>query len=79
MQRVHPNSRRDFLKKVSVAAVTISAFSFLRFRRSDRHQGIQVESLTEDEANRIIRDSKFPEAPKIKPSPAPGPKGNDQG
>ena len=65
------NTRRDFIKKVSIAAVTISAFSFLHFRKTKTQPDYQVYSLSKEEEDEIIKNDQFHRGTKVKPAPPP--------
>lgn len=65
------NPRRDFIKKVSIAAVAVGAFSFLNFRKKRTNPDFQVGSMSMEEANEIIKNDDFYNASKVKPSPPP--------
>lgn len=62
--------RRDFLRKIPVALVSLSAFSFLGFRKKERQPEFPVDSLSKQEADEMIRISKSP-ASGLKPAPPP--------
>lgn len=67
------NPRRDFIKKVSIAAVTIGAFSFLNFRKTKTKPDYQVSSLSKEEADEIIKNEQFHRDTRVKPAPPPVP------
>ncbi|MFH1000953.1 MAG: hypothetical protein V1783_08950 [Bacteroidota bacterium] len=71
MQKIKNNSRRDFFKKISVAAVSLSTFSFLGFKISENAYNPNCKRISEEEANALIKENKLPISNKQKPMPAP--------
>ncbi|MBM3435721.1 MAG: hypothetical protein FJY07_05835 [Bacteroidetes bacterium] len=65
------HSRRDFFKSFSLAAITVSAFSFLNFKKSRTRSILNIRTLSMKEANRIIMEENFTPAVKVKPAPVP--------
>lgn len=73
MKTTKHNSRRDFLKLIPVAAISIGAFSFFRSKKHNQYSDENINKVSEAEANDIIKNEKFPETMHIKPSPPPDP------
>jgi len=71
MQNTEHNPRRDFLKKISVTAFSISVFSFLKFKNPKHNNDIKNNTLSKEEADEIIRNEKILFSKKVKPDPAP--------
>lgn len=65
------NPRRDFLKKVSITAIAISAFSFWQFRKTKAQPDYQVRSMSKEEADEIIKKENFYSGTKVRPAPPP--------
>lgn len=70
MQKTGNNQRREFLKKIPIAFVSLGAFSFFKIKRN-RHSETRFNTLSKSEADKIIRSEKFSTHKKIKPAPAP--------
>ncbi|MCK9401590.1 MAG: hypothetical protein M0Q51_16575 [Bacteroidales bacterium] len=71
MQRNYNNPRRDFLKMIPIAIVSISAFSFFNFKKSNKYSERKFNTLSKSEADEIIKNDKFPVSTQLKPAPAP--------
>lgn len=78
MQKTGNNQRREFLKKIPIAFVSLGVFSFFKLNRN-RFSQIRFNTLSKSEANKIIRNEKFSIHKKIKPAPAPVTKRNIKG
>jgi len=79
MQKTGHNQRRDFLKLIPLALVSIGAFSIFRNRKSDKYSEKKYHTLSKTEADEIIRNEKFSVSTHIKPSPGPVAKKNIKG
>lgn len=71
MQKADHNSRRDFLKLIPLSMVSISAFLFLKFRKSNKYSEEKYITLSKSEADSIIKNEKFQVSTRINPAPAP--------
>ena len=71
MQITNNNPRRNFLKKIPVAIISISAFSFLKVKKSKGYHENKINTLSKSEAEEIIKNEKFTVQTQLKPSPAP--------
>ena len=71
MQKTDNNSRRDFLKKIPIAMVSISSFSFLNFKKSNAYSEKNYNTLSESDANEIIKNDNSRLSIQIDPLPAP--------
>ena len=79
MQKTGNNPRREFLKKIPIAIVSMSAFSFFKVRKSNHYSEKNFNTLSRSEADKIIRNNKFPVLTQLKPEPAPVAKRNIHG
>lgn len=73
------NSRRDFLKMIPLAVVSISAFSFFKFKKSSTYSEKKFNTLSQSEADEIIKNEMFPVSTRINPAPAPSAQQNIKG
>lgn len=71
MQKPDNNPRRDFLKMITVALVSLSAFSFFMFKKSNKYSEMKFNTLSKPEADEIIKNEKFPVSTSLIPAPAP--------
>lgn len=71
MQKTDNNSRRDFLKKIPFAMVSISTFSFLNFKKSKTYSENKYNTLSKSEADEIIKNNNSPASTKMNPAPIP--------
>jgi hypothetical protein len=71
MQKIDKNPRRDFLKLIPLAIVSISVFSFFKFKRSNRYPEKKFNTLSKSEADEIIKNEEFPALTRLNPAPAP--------
>lgn len=71
MQKIDNNPRRDFLKLIPFALVSIGVFSFFKNKRAINYTEKKFSTLSESEADEIIKDERFPVSVRINPSPAP--------
>jgi len=79
MQNSENNPRRDFLKNISIAAVSISAFLFLKFKKHKDNNDIKIKTLSKEEADEIIKNKKILFSKKMKPDPSPNLRNNTVG
>ena len=79
MQKADHNPRRDFLKLIPLAIVSIGAFSFLKTRKSNQYPEKEYNTLSKSEADNIIKNEKFQVSTRIIPAPAPVAKKNIEG
>jgi len=71
MQKNYNNPRRDFLKMISIAIVSIGAFSFFKFKKSNNYAEKEFNTLSKSEADEIIKNEKPAVSSQLKPAPAP--------
>ena len=71
MQKTENNPRRDFLKLISVAAVSFGALSFFKFRKSGKYSEKHLSTLSKSDADEIIKNEKFTVSTRLNPEPAP--------
>lgn len=71
MQKSGNNQRRDFLKKIPIAIISIGAFSLFKFNKRNRYSETRFNTLSKSEADKIIKNEKFSIPAQIKPEPAP--------
>ena len=71
MQKTGHNQRRNFLKLIPLAVVSIGAFSIFRSKRSDKYSEKKYKTLSKAEADQIIRNEKFSVSTRMEPAPAP--------
>jgi hypothetical protein len=71
MQKIENNPRRDFLKQISIATVSISAVSLFKFIKSNKYYDKKFSTLSKFQADEIIKNEKFTVPTELKPSPAP--------
>ncbi len=71
MQKPDNNPRRDFLKMISIALVSISAFSFFKLKKSNKYSKKEFNTLSKSEADEIIKNEKFTVSTRLNPEPAP--------
>ncbi len=71
MQKTDNNPRRNFLKRIPIAIVSISTFSFFKFKKSNNYSEKKISTLSNVEANEIIKNDKFSVSTQLKPAPAP--------
>ncbi|MBC8320573.1 MAG: hypothetical protein H8E34_07615 [Bacteroidetes bacterium] len=71
MQKTDNSPRRDFLKKIPIAIVSISAFSFLNRKKSNNHSELKFNTLSKAEADEIINNDSSSGSMQLKPAPAP--------
>ena len=75
MRKTYSNPRRNFLKKITVAIVSMSALAFFSIKKHINYSEKKFDTLSKSEADEIINSSKFATSVHIKPAPAPlGPK-----
>jgi len=63
--------RRDFLKMIPVALISMGVFSFFKVKKSNKYLEERVHGLSKFEADEIIRNNQFPVSTRMKPAPAP--------
>lgn len=63
--------RRDFLKRIPLAIVSITALSVFIIKQSKKNSEIKFYTISKSEANDIIRSDKLSPTTKIKPKPPP--------
>ena len=71
MQKTENNSRRDFLKMISVAAVSFGALSFFKSKKSGKYSEEHFNTLSKSDADEIIKNEKFTASTRLNPEPAP--------
>ena len=71
MQKTDNNPRRDFLKMIPIAIVSISAFSFFKFKKSNNYSEKKFNTLSKSDADEIIKNEKFAASTRLNPEPAP--------
>ena len=72
MQNNDNNSRKDFLIKFTLAIGSIFVLSGFNFKKvSDNFFRQKFKTLSEPEANEIIKNSNSPALMQLKPAPAP--------
>lgn len=71
MQKSGNNQRRDFLKKIPIAIISIGAFSFFKLKKRNHYFEKRFNTLSKSEADKIIKNEKFSIPVQIKPEPAP--------
>ncbi len=71
MQKSGNNQRRDFLKKIPIAIVSIGVFSFFKLKKRNRYSEKRFNTLSKSEADKIIKNKKLSIPAQIKPAPAP--------
>ena len=71
MRKTDNNPRRNFLKRIPGAIVSISAFSFFKFKKSKNYSEKKFDILSKSEADQIIKNNKFPVTAQHTPAPAP--------
>lgn len=77
MKEIENHTRRELLKKMLVAAMSIGAFSYITVKKpKGKRKDFNITSLSKEEANEIIQREKFPVSEKIKPAPSPN-RGDD--
>jgi len=79
MQKTYNNPRRDFLKMIPIAIVSISTFSFFKFKKSNKYSEKKFNTLSKSEADEIIKNEKFPVSTRLNPAPAPAAQQNIKG
>lgn len=63
--------RRDFLKRIPIAIMSIGVFSVFRVKKSPHYSEKQFATLSKLEADEVIKNSRFTANTKLKPAPAP--------
>lgn len=71
MQKTGNNQRRDFLKKIPLAIVSIGAFSLFKLKKQNRYSEKKFKTISKSEADRVIKSEKFSIPTKIQPEQAP--------
>ncbi|MAE07597.1 MAG: hypothetical protein CL661_02415 [Bacteroidetes bacterium] len=71
MQKTSNNPRRDFLKRIPIAIISIGAFSFFGQKKHNRFTEKKFNTLSKTETDKIIKAKKFSIPTRIKPAPAP--------
>ncbi len=71
MQKTGNNQRRDFLKKIPLAIVSIGALSLFKLKKHNRYSEKKFKTISKSEADRVIKNEKFSIPTKIKPEQAP--------
>jgi|FLOH01.1.fsa_nt_gi hypothetical protein len=71
MQKTGNNQRRDFLKKIPLAIVSIGAFSLFKLKKQNRYSEKKFKTISKSEADRVIKNEKFSIPTKIKPEQVP--------
>lgn len=71
MHKTGNNPRREFLKKIPIAIVSMSALSFFKIKKSNHYSEKKFNTLSKSEADKIIQNDSFPVSKQLKPEPAP--------
>ena len=71
MQKTNKSTRRNFLISVPAAIISLSAFSFLKFKKIVGNSEKKIKTLSLSEADEIIKNEKFPDSGQIIPAAAP--------
>lgn len=71
MRKTDTNPRRNFLKKIPIAIVSISALSIFKLKKSTSYSEIKHNTLSKAEANDILKNENFPASKHLKPAPVP--------
>ena len=71
MQKTDNNPRRNFLKKIPIAIVSVSAFSLFKIKKFKNYSEKKFDSLSKSEADEIIKNDKFPDVTQLTPATAP--------
>lgn len=79
MPKINNNHRRDFLKRIPIALLSISAFSVFKFKRAYDYSENRINILSNSEVDDIIKSDKFFVSKELKPSPAPDTQKNING
>lgn len=79
MPKINNNQRRDFLKRIPIALLSISAFSFFKFKRSNDYSEKRINIMSNSEVDDIIKSDRFIVSTELKPSPAPDTQKNING
>ena len=71
MQKTDNNPRRNFLKRIPIAIISISAFSLFKIKKPKNYSEKKFDTLSKSEADEIIKNNKFPVTTQLTPAPAP--------
>lgn len=71
MLKTESNPRRDFLKKIPFALVSLSAISMFHIKKSINNSENKFKTISKSEADDIIKSEKFSVSATLKPKPAP--------
>jgi hypothetical protein len=71
MQKIDNSPRRDFLRKIPIALISISALSIFKFKKSKSYSELKYNIVSKSEAEEIIKQEKFSASKYLKPAPAP--------
>jgi len=64
--------RRDFLKAIPLAMVSLGALSVFKTEKKQDYTEKQYRTLSKAEADKILKEEKFRAPKSLKPYPAPG-------
>lgn len=71
MQNHENKSRRDFLKKLPLALGSVVILSGFKSEKTKQISEQKFNTLSESEANKILKNEKFPVLMYLDPAPAP--------
>ena len=71
MSKTSHTPRRDFLKMIPMALISMGVFSFFKVKKSNKYLEERVHGLSKFEADEVIKNNQFPVSTRIKPEPAP--------
>lgn len=71
MQKKDTSPRRDFLKKIPVALISIGALSIFKFKKFKSYAEVKYNIISKSEADKIIMKEKFSTSKYLKPAPSP--------
>jgi len=71
MSKTSHTPRRNFLKMIPAALISMGVFSFFKVKKSIKYLDESFHGLSKFEADEIIRNNQFPVSTRMKPAPAP--------
>ncbi|MFA6270572.1 MAG: hypothetical protein WC657_05210 [Candidatus Paceibacterota bacterium] len=71
MSKTSHTPRRDFLKMIPVALISLGVFSFFKVKKSNKYIEERYHGLSKVEADEMIKNNQFLVSTRIKPAPAP--------
>ncbi len=71
MEKNNNSRRREFLKKIPIAIVSLGTFSVFKLKKPERYFEKKFHTLSKSEADEIIKDDKFTVSTQVEPAPAP--------